>query len=114
MAELVTTGTWMVIPTKEVAFVEAWTSFAEWASTMSGAGTLRLGRDVGDSQRFVSYADWEDVDSVRAWKSTLEFRERMAHVLQHVDDFHPTELSVVATGVDGKGALTVPVHGGVK
>jgi heme-degrading monooxygenase HmoA len=97
-----------------VAFLEAWTSFAEWASTMSGAGTLRLGHDAVDSHRFVSYGDWEDVDSVRAWKSAPEFQERMAQVLQHVDDFQHAELAVVATGVDGKGALTVPAHGGVQ
>jgi heme-degrading monooxygenase HmoA len=98
MAALVTTGTWTVDPIKEVAFIDAWTAFAAWASSMPGAGTLRLGRDVSDAARFVSYAGWEDADAVRAWKSVPEFRERLAQVLQHVEDFHAAELDVVATG----------------
>ena len=98
MAELVTTGTWSVDPTKEVDFIDAWAAFAAWASSMPGAGTLRLGRDVSVAARFVSYAVWEDPDAVRAWKSMPEFRERLARVLQHVDDFHAVELDVVATG----------------
>jgi len=56
MAELVTTGTWNVGHAKQAAFMGAWAAFAEWASAMPSAGTLRLGRDVGDVRRFVSYA----------------------------------------------------------
>jgi heme-degrading monooxygenase HmoA len=114
MAELVTTGTWRVNPTKEADFVRAWGAFAEWASSMPGAATLRLGRDVGDPLRFVSYAAWEDADSVRAWKSARLFRERLARVLQYVDDFQPAELDVVATAVDGSSAVTLPARIGVK
>lgn len=98
MAELVTTGTWRVDRTNEAAFVEAWAAFAEWASAMPGAGTLRLGRDVGDARRFVSYTAWDSGDAVAAWKSVPEFRDRLAHVLQHVDDFEAAELDVVAIG----------------
>ena len=101
MAELMTTGIWTVSPTKEAVFIEAWTSFAEWASSMPGAGALRLGRDTGDARRFVSYGAWENVDAVRAWKSAPEFRERIAQVLQYVDDFQPSELDVVATCATG-------------
>ena len=114
MAELVTTGMWRVDPTKEAAFVEAWAAFAEWASSMPGAGTLRLGRDVGDPLRFVSYAAWDDTDAVRAWKSAPEFRERLAQVLQHVGDFQPAELDVLATGADGSSAVTFTTRGGIE
>ena len=38
-----------------------------------------------------------NADQVRAWKSNPEFRERMAQVLQYVDEFVPSELDVVAT-----------------
>ncbi|TML37329.1 MAG: hypothetical protein E6G27_17725 [Actinobacteria bacterium] len=98
MGERVTTGTWRVDPAKFGSFVEEWAAFAEWASSMPGAGTLRLGRDAGDSMRFVSYAAWESEGSVRTWKASPEFRERLARVLQHVDDFEASELDVVATG----------------
>jgi heme-degrading monooxygenase HmoA len=114
MAELVTTGIWMVGPTKEVAFIEAWMAFAEWASSMPGAGALRLGRDTGDVRRFVSYGTWDNVDAVRAWKSAPEFRERIAQVLQYVDDFHPSELEVVATCADGSRIVADLARAGAK
>jgi heme-degrading monooxygenase HmoA len=108
MAELVTTGVWTVDVAKEEAFVETWAAFAAWASSMPGAGTLRLGRDVGDPGRFVSLAPWETTEAVRAWKAGSEFRERMAQVLQHVDEFHPAELDVVASAADGASAVALP------
>jgi heme-degrading monooxygenase HmoA len=97
MAELVTTGTWQVPPAREAAFIEAWTQFAEWASAMPGSTTLRLGRDLGQPGRFVSFAAWQDAATVWAWKHAPDFRERLAQVVQHVEAFHPTELDVVAT-----------------
>ena len=114
MTELVTTGSWLVNPTEEAEFIQAWAAFAEWASSMPGAASLRLGRDVGDPLRFVSYGLWEDTDSVRAWKSAPQFREQMARVLQYVGDFQPAELEVVATVADGVSAVTLPIFSGVE
>ena len=108
MTELVTTGTWRVEPTKETEFIREWAAFAQWASSMPGAATLRLGRDVGDPLRFVSYGVWEDADSVHVWKSAPQFRERMARVLQYVDHFQPAELEVVATIADGDSDVASP------
>src|SRR6516162_6052807 len=113
MAELVTTGTWMVDPAREEAFIEAWMAFAEWASSMPGAGTLRLGRDTADAQRFVSFGAWESAGVAHTWKRSPEFRERMARVLQHVREFHPAELDEIATCVGGSGSLTLPARSGV-
>jgi len=107
MAELITTGVWTVDAGKEQAFVGAWAEFAGWASSMPGAGALRLGRDGGDPRRFVSMAPWATTDAVRAWKSSPEFKERMARVLQHVDDFHPAELEVVAIAEHGASAVAL-------
>ena len=39
-------------------FVEAWTEFARWVSTMPGAGTARLTRDLSESRRYLSFAPW--------------------------------------------------------
>ena len=107
MTEMITTGTWIVDEAKHDAFVDAWSAFAAWASSMDGAGTLRLGRDASDPNRFVSFAPWSSVDQVHAWKSSPEFRERMARVLQYVDEFAPIELDVVAAAAGGR--LTVPI-----
>ena len=70
MGEIFTTGSWKPSQAGELAFVEAWTEFAAWASSMPGAGTLRLVRDLHEPGRFVSFGDWESIDEVKAWKSS--------------------------------------------
>ena len=96
MAEMVTTGVWRVRDGRDTDFVEAWADFADWASAMPGSATLRLGRDVGDPSRYVSFAPWRDSASVRQWKDQPQFGERLARVMQLVDSLEPAELEVVA------------------
>jgi heme-degrading monooxygenase HmoA len=104
MSGIYTTGRWKANPGKTEAFVEAWAAFAGWASRMPGAGGLRLARDVSDADVFVSFGVWRDNDAVRGWKSAPEFRERLARVLQHVEEFEPRELAVVVTARSGAAA----------
>jgi heme-degrading monooxygenase HmoA len=106
MDSIYTSGTWTPSSGSGDAFVEAWRQFASWASSRPGAGRLQLVRDLTDPSRFVSFGEWESIDDVRAWKSSPEFRERMAHVLQHVDDFQPSEL--VAAAEDGSTERSAP------
>jgi heme-degrading monooxygenase HmoA len=101
MDGIYTTGRWKPNAGKEDAFVEAWARFAAWASGIPGAGELRLARDERERELFVSFGVWESIDAVRAWKSTPDFRERLARVLQHVDEFEPSELTVIATAHAG-------------
>jgi heme-degrading monooxygenase HmoA len=75
-------------------FVEAWTEFAG-ASGMPGAGRLQLVHALHEQGRFVSFGDWESIEQVRAWKSSPDFREQIAQVLQHVEEFKP--LALLAT-----------------
>ena len=93
--ETYTSGTWMVKAGEEDAFVQAWTEFASWGSEMTGAGTMRLTRDLSQPRRFFSFAPWEDIHVIRAWKSSPEFRERIGRVRQHTEDFTPWELELV-------------------
>lgn len=104
MEKIYTTGRWKANAGKEAAFVDAWVRFAAWASGMPGAGELRLTRDEREREVFVSFGAWESVDAVHAWKSAPEFRERLAHVLQHVDEFEPSELTVVASAHAGSAS----------
>jgi heme-degrading monooxygenase HmoA len=100
MSTIYTSGTWKPNPGNEDAFVAAWQQFAAWASSMPGAGHLQLVRDLREPERFVSFGAWESIEQVRGWKSSPEFRERMAQVLQHVDEFQPAELALVASAED--------------
>jgi heme-degrading monooxygenase HmoA len=97
MSTVYTSGSWQPSAGSEEAFVAAWRQFAAWASSRPGAGRLQLVRDLARPGRFMSFGDWESIEQVRAWKGSPEFRERMARVLQHVDDFQPAELTLVAT-----------------
>ena len=96
MSELITTGIWLVKDGEEDAFVQAWTSFAEWAVTHPGSTTLRLGHDRNNASRFISFGPWNGADTAHAWKAQSDFRERMARVQQHVSGFEPIELDVLA------------------
>jgi heme-degrading monooxygenase HmoA len=106
MADIYTNGRWQPNPGCEHAFVDAWKQFATWASSMPGAGRLTLVRDLANPERFTSFGRWESIEQVRAWKSSPEFRERMAHVLQHVSDFQPSELEVIAAAEQGAATAT--------
>jgi heme-degrading monooxygenase HmoA len=97
MSEFYTTGNWTPKADEEEAFIEAWLEFADWARQIPGARTLRLARDMSDQTRFVSFGRWESIEAVRAWKGSPEFQERMSHVQEHVAQFVPAELEVIAT-----------------
>jgi heme-degrading monooxygenase HmoA len=107
VATIYTSGTWQPSPGREEAFVEAWRQFAAWASQMPGAGRLHLARDLREDGRYVSFGDWSSEEAVRAWKGSAEFKERMGQVLQHVGEFEPAELALVATAEDG-GTASAP------
>ena len=91
MAETYTMGFWIAKPGAEDAFVAAWSEFAEWIKDQPGVSTLRLVRDLKEPRKFISFADWDGIESIRAWKETPEFKERIGRVKQHTDDFTASE-----------------------
>jgi len=96
MSEAYSSGDWLAKEDEEEAFVEAWTEFARWLSTVPGAGTARLTRDLSEPRRYRSFAPWESAEAMSAWKNSPEFPERMAAVRQHVAEFAPSEFELVA------------------
>ena len=105
MSDTYMSGTWVPYPGKEQEFVDAWAQFASWASGEPGAGTLTLMHDVYNPQRYVSVGDWETSEAARNWKTSPEFQERIAHVLEHVAEFNSSELTVVVTATDSSVEL---------
>jgi heme-degrading monooxygenase HmoA len=99
MTETYTHGSWMVKPGEEDAFVQAWTEFVTWASSMPGSGTFRLVRNVEEPSRYMSFAPWESSEAQQAWKDLPEFRERIGRVRAHCEDFKPSVFELV-TRVD--------------
>ena len=99
MTETYTSGAWVVKSGEEDAFVQAWTDFVTWASSMPGSGTFRLVRDVDDPRRYTSFARWESFEAQRSWKALAEFPARIGRVRSHCEDFRPSVLELV-TQVD--------------
>jgi heme-degrading monooxygenase HmoA len=95
MGAVYTTGSWRPFEGREAEFRERWREFAEWAATLPGAGRAVLARDLRDPERFVSFVAWADIEAVRAWKGSPEFKPRMSKVQEHIDKFAPTELEVI-------------------
>lgn len=96
MGEVYATGSWKPFGGQEEAFLEEWKDFMSWACSLPGARRAVLARDLRDPERFVSLSIWDDLESVKAWKGSPEFKPRMSRVQQHIDKFAPTELEVVA------------------
>jgi len=115
MYEIFTFGRFEVPQENEQAFIEAWSEFAAWASSRSGARTLRIARDVRNPGRFVSFGRWDDADAVQAWKSSDEFKQRLGRLVKQSSEFEPTEL-VVLKRVAGGNVETLsppdvqPIH----
>jgi len=104
MNDIFTSGAWKANPGSEEAFVEAWTEFATWTSTLPGVGALHLLRDLDEPGRYLSFADWESPADAERWKSGPDFRERLAHILQHVADFKASEYAAAVTAEAGASA----------
>jgi heme-degrading monooxygenase HmoA len=96
MGEVYSSGSWKAKDGQESEFETAWTEFARWMSTMPGAGTARLTKDLDEPGRYMSFAPWESVEQMHAWKSDPAFRENMGRVQAHVDEFRPSEVELVA------------------
>jgi heme-degrading monooxygenase HmoA len=95
MSEAYSSGNWKAKDGEEDQFVEAWTEFARWLSTMPGAGTARLTKDLSEPGRFMSFAPWESAEAMHQWKNDPAFRERMGAVQAHVAEFAPSEWELV-------------------
>jgi heme-degrading monooxygenase HmoA len=97
MAQLFTSGDWLVKEGKEGDFVKAWRELAEWtAGNVSGAGWATLLRDRDDPRRFLSFGPWQSLESIEAWRSSEGFQERVGLMRELLEDLHPRTLDVVA------------------
>ena len=90
MTTTYSSGSWIVKPGEEDAFVQEWTAFVTWASSMPGSGTFRLVRDLDKPNHYMSFAPWESLEAQKAWGEQPDFPERLGRVRSHCEDFQPT------------------------
>jgi heme-degrading monooxygenase HmoA len=90
-----TSGNWIVKEGNEETFVQRWTEFTEWSkSAASGATSFFLIRDDGNPQHFLSFGGWDDFDSVKKWRQSPEFGERLGKCRELCDEFQAGDYSL--------------------
>lgn len=81
-------GRWQVQAGKGDEFVSRWHSWIAWTSeNIPGFRSAKLLRSDEDALLFVSVSDWDDEVSLKAWKASPGFREKIAAVKDLCDDF---------------------------
>jgi heme-degrading monooxygenase HmoA len=81
-------GRWQVKDGKVDEFVERWKEWLTWTSeSVPGFRTAMLLRSEDDPQRFTSLSAWDDDGSVKAWKTSDDFKTKLAAVTALVDEF---------------------------
>ena len=90
-------GQWQVKGGKADEFVDRWTAWITWTSeNIPGFRSARLLRAEGDPLRFVSVSDWDDDASLRAWKTSPGFREKIESVKELCAGFVGGDYDVAA------------------
>lgn len=69
-------GKWQVKEGSADEFIERWREFLTWTKEAHQCLGARLIRDLRSPNSFVSFATWQDLDSMRAWQGDPEFKER--------------------------------------
>ena len=90
-------GQWQVQQDRVGEFVDRWTAWIAWTSeNIPGFRSARLLRAEGDDLRFVSISDWDDSASLKAWKTSPGFRQRIESVKELCDGFVGGDYGVAA------------------
>ena len=80
-------GSWQIKEGHADEFVERWREFLTWTKAENtGFLGARLIRHLAEPNSFVSFAAWQDLDSMRAWQGSPEFAERFSACRALCDD----------------------------
>jgi heme-degrading monooxygenase HmoA len=91
-------GNWIVQSGREADFVDRWSQFLAW--TREEAPGLRgamLMKDASDGRHFVSFAAWQGLEELQAWRSLPAFAEKMAACRALCQDFQGSNYELMAT-----------------
>ena len=74
-----TSAAWKVKPGNEQEFIDTWKAFAKWtADNAKGTKNARLLQDNQDTTKFVSFAPWNDEETIGKWREMDEFKTWMS------------------------------------
>lgn len=88
---------WTVREGREREFETAWRELSEYTAVqmVGRKEPSRLLRDRDQPNRFVSVAQWDSADTIRAWRAGPAFSERVARMGGLLEDFSPMTLDDV-------------------
>jgi heme-degrading monooxygenase HmoA len=91
-------GRWQVTEGKVDEFVERWKEWLGWTSeSVAGFRSATLLRSQDDPLRFTSVSEWDDDASVKDWKTSADFQQKMGAVRALCDDFVGGDFDVAAS-----------------
>ena len=91
-------GRWQVKDGQAEEFVSRWSAWLGWTSdNIPGFRSATLLRSEDDPNRFTSISDWDDDASLKAWKTSAGFAERMGPVRELCDEFVGGDFDVAAS-----------------
>jgi len=80
-------GKWQVKDGNADEFIDRWREFLTWTKEAhQGFLGARLIRDLRNPNSFVSFAAWQDLDSMRTWQGSPGFTERFNAVYALCED----------------------------
>lgn len=97
-AQHLTSGNWIVKPGSEDEFIARWTDFLEWTrDNQKGLVSASLVRASNNPGHFISFADWDSLESLTAWRSTPEFASMFGACRALCDGFDGTNYTLAVT-----------------
>ena len=86
MAVFFTSGEWFVKPGHEEQFFAAWTAAKEPRPLQGVRTAPRLLRDLRTAGRYVSFAEFESLEAIEAFRSRPDFDELIGAMRDHLND----------------------------
>ncbi len=96
MADVWSSGTWIVKPGRGDEFAAAWLEFAEWTRSTHGATRAWLLRDRERPERFLSVGPWPSEAAIDAWRTDPGFGQRIGDIRELLDEVATSTLDPVA------------------
>jgi len=100
--ENLSSGNWIVRAGSEDEFIARWTDFLQWSrDSADGLGSASLIRAADNPRHFISFAEWDSLESLNAWRSQPDFGSKLMACRALCDDFNGSNY-ILAASVRGR------------
>jgi heme-degrading monooxygenase HmoA len=90
-----TSGDWLVLKGREQDFIDCWEEFAQWSKqNVPDSGSITLFQASNNPRHFISFAAWDNVESIENWRQKPEFSNKLRACSELCDDFKASNLTL--------------------